>query len=312
MEAQLAIKSSLLSQPTKEPVTLFRSQLGFMKLFAIPLFQEVAKVMPGMQYCVDELEVNNALFEKSIADELVKQAPDLGRGVNSAICPLSVNTDNHTAAANIREVMGQTDFGDHPPRAVAGTQPRLIGLDTLCKSANGAVSRFDSVVEFAAGDPFNAIDSRSFTPTRQRASEATDGSASVPSGGDWASQATSATTGKMPLSPSTQGTSVISRDSLDRPSSVPAVSIRAATADGLTRRLSGSLSANHLPIEDEASLSSGGHSISNGGDKPQPEGRGLKKKTSRFRLNALTFFRRHLGPSPPLPTGCPSPDAQAM
>ncbi|EFX00291.1 3'5'-cyclic nucleotide phosphodiesterase [Grosmannia clavigera kw1407] len=314
MEAQLEIKSSLLSQPTKEPVTLFRSQLGFMNLFAIPLFQEVANVMPAMQYCVDELVVNKALFEKSIADELVKPTPELERG-----CPLRLNTDSSAPAAKRPgATSGQTATAiptaqrprEYSAHADVSATPRLIGLDTLYKGANGANGlglNFDSAAVYAASDPFNSIDSRSFTPTNQRVSEATDGSASLPSGGDWASQATSATTGKMPLSPSTQGTSVVSRDSLDRPSSVPAISISNTAADGLTKSLSGSRSATHLPIEDQSSMSSGGHSHGNGGSKLQPE-RGLKKKTSRFRLNALTFLRRHLNPSPPLPTSCPNSD----
>src|SRR5690606_4212000 len=94
------------------------------------------------------------------------------------------------------------------------------------RDANGVASTFDPVADFAASDPFNMryrLDSydhgTSLSIGKQRCSETTDGSNSAPYSGDWTSQATSATTGKMPLSPSTQGTSIGSRDSLERPAS---------------------------------------------------------------------------------------------
>ena len=68
MENEIGIQSSLVSQPKKEFMALVKAQLGFMNMFAIPLFQGVADVLPTMQYAVDELETNKAIFEKQVKE----------------------------------------------------------------------------------------------------------------------------------------------------------------------------------------------------------------------------------------------------
>lgn len=328
MEAQLDIKSSLMAQPTKDIVALFRSQLGFMNMFAIPLFQEVANVMPAMQYCVDELEINKALFERGIASELAKRTPEFDGGRDGTFSPRSMSVAVPIATPERKDALSNSNGtsmesmtqsrGTSSPRTPQYTsdsdgpmpgRPQLVDLGAMYRQTSGVDSQFNSVADFAASDPFNLHGSRSFTPTKQRASETTDGSTSVPSGIDWASQATSATTGKMPLSPSTQGTSV-SRDSMDRPSSVPAVSSSTHEPDSLIKNMSHSLGTLPMPGEEDMSVSPGGPANGNAGNKSPPEGRGLKKKTSRFRMNALTFFRRHLSPGPPLPA-LPAPPPHA-
>jgi hypothetical protein len=173
--------------------------------------------------------------------------------------------------------------------------PHLPELPRDYKEVNGIVTNFDNVADFEASDPFHmrdrmdsCTDSRQLASGKQRCSEATDGSASGPYSGDWASQVTSATTGKMPLSPSTQGTSIVSRESLDRPAGVPVPAL--------------SIPENKPKPEVEAVVEGGkdDESTSNGSIS-KADGKALKKRPSRFRMNAFPFFRRHKGSSPPMP-----------
>ncbi|CAK7227329.1 3',5'-cyclic-nucleotide phosphodiesterase [Sporothrix curviconia] len=368
MEDQLSIKSSLVAQPKKDTVSLFRAQLGFMNFFAIPLFQGIASIMPTMQYCVDELETNKALFERGIVEETAKEAMEQQQeqqqqqaSEHGTASPRSTRlTDPHDtlgplaskeAAAEKEQQSALAPSSSCPATGVAADvfaphdncgslinghagngngdavspkgMPPLGGGDMYHQPApnGGSAPHYDAAVaEFAASDPFGINDGRQLASSKQRVSEATDGSMSLPGGGDWASQATSATTGKMPLSPSTQGTSIVSRDSLDgeRPSSVPVVvmmssSSSAAAAVGIvpaasdmTKSHSDALITTQLSSrEDGSSLSSSGGDNANGTQKSHHHrGRDepfLKKKPSRFRMNAFTFLRRHLSPSPSVP-----------
>ncbi|RSL87496.1 hypothetical protein CEP52_015502 [Fusarium oligoseptatum] len=69
MEGELGIPSSLMSPPKQDMTSLAKSQLGFMNLFATPLFQGVADIMPTMDYTVEELEMNKSLFELKLQQE---------------------------------------------------------------------------------------------------------------------------------------------------------------------------------------------------------------------------------------------------
>ena len=308
MEDQLAIKSSLVAQPKKDTVSLFRAQLGFMNLFAIPLFQGIASVMPTMQYCVDELETNKALFERGIAEEAAKEALEQqqqqqlqdSQHDSFSLHSMTLAVPNGTSPTSMSKEANEDDKQLADRFSVDGDAYRRL---------NGSAAPYDAVVDFATSDPFGINDGRQLASSKQRVSEATDGSTSLPGAGDWASQATSATTGKMPLSPSTQGTSIISRDSLDRPSSVPVVSAGLVpSSSDISKNHSEALITTQMSREDGSSLSSAGDHSGGGGDNNGPpkspqQHRGrdehfLKKKSSRFRMNAFTFFRRHLSPSP--------------
>ncbi|ATZ52298.1 Bcpde2 [Botrytis cinerea B05.10] len=69
MEQDLGIPTALYAAPVREVIELGKSQIGFMNMFAIPLFGGVTDVMPGMAFCVEELERNKAAWESRIALE---------------------------------------------------------------------------------------------------------------------------------------------------------------------------------------------------------------------------------------------------
>lgn len=319
MENELGITSSLMAPPKKDLVSLSKGQLGFMNLFAIPLFQGIADIMPGMKYTVEELETNKALFEKRMQEEqatkelqaqITSQVPTVGSGCEAGAEADANQTPETTimttpAAAAVMGDEGEISVSpldkENPVESgyftQLGTKQETTENDRAVtppadshRDANCVAPTFDPVADFAASDPFNMryrLDSydhgKSLSMGKQRCSETTDGSNSAPYSGDWTSQATSATTGKMPLSPSTQGTSIGSRESLERPNSkarhtMQVPGIRAPPAESGEGEMA-RLSSN----EDTASNESMGK-----------EGQQtLRKKSSRFRMNALNLFRRN-------------------
>lgn len=330
MEGELGMTSALMAPPKKDLVSLTKGQLGFMNLFAIPLFQGVADIMPAMKYTVDELEVNRALFESRMQEEQAAkdqqcQGTEAGGCCEDTPRPDATKTPETTIMTTPAAAVAVVDegeiavspldrespvdrgyFGSAPTKQVVSeTDGAVTPPFDSHGEVNGLGPAFDPVADFAASDPFNMryrLDSydhgKSLSIGKQRCSETTDGSNSAPYSGDWTSQATSATTGKMPLSPSTQGTSIGSRDSMERPTSkaraaagIAVPEIRAPppqSGEGEGGEI-GRLSSN----EDSASSTSLGK-----------EGQALRKKSSRFRMNALNLFRRNKTPgSGPLAAG---------
>jgi len=312
MEIELSIPTALMAAPKKDALALSKSQLGFMNLFAIPLFEGVADILPTMQYVVDELLANKALFENRVTEELEKApAAKALPQQDTIVPPISVEPPAETIAEN--QVLATTER----PAGIQSSDERNVinkaddatstpsqapQIADNYNKVNGITTTFDAVADFARSDPFNVNDCKTQGPTKQRCSETTEGS-SVPYCGDWASQATSATTGKMPLSPSTQGTSIISRDSLDRPNSVPVTTVTApestSTVPESTKSQS-ELKVISRPADSHHGSVNG--SYINGTVKSlemeSDTCKTIKKKPSRFRINALPFFRKHKTPSP--------------
>lgn len=315
MESELDIASSLLAPPKKDLMSLSKAQLSFMNMFAIPLFQGVADILPAMQYTVDELEINKSLFEQRIRDEQAKEDPVRKRLLrDGTFSPrtMSFATGSETQKESITPRVTT-------PLAEIATPPSLVDESTThedeelspepaepvnrpnhvpdtpedYKEVTGIVTSFDSVADFAASDPFHCRDRANSSPDnhngrngKQRCSETTDGSTTGPYTGDWASQATSATTGKMPLSPSTQGTSIVSRESTEQLPGVPTISEPKPIAEA----------KHESPFFDHEG---NGSVVSPGGlGKAEGGGKVVKKKSSRFRMNAFQFFRRNRASSP--------------
>lgn len=336
MEEELDIKSSLLAQPKKDILSLSNAQLGFMNMFAIPLFQGVADIMPAMRYTVDELEINKGLFEQKVQEEKAKQSPDelrLRRGIREGTfsprtrsyigdndsqenqpTPKAEQTENTTDGAVkergvVPQVVADVAIRDTQPAPPVSDEPADIShaIQTIPtpqetpiphQQPNGTTSTFDAVRELADSDPFNCRSrgdsgTESKTSThfgRQRCSETTEGSASGAFAGDWQSQATTATTGKMALSPSTQGTSIVSNESVERTLSATGMNISPPSTS--SHGSPGTILHNGGAADDE---------LSHGGSIGKAEGKSLRKKSSRFRMKDFPFFRRNKASSPPLP-----------
>lgn len=298
MEEEIGIPSSLISPPKKDFVSLAKAQLGFVKMFAVPLFGQVAAMLPQMQYTVLEIEKNTRHFEEALERipnmveerrRLFTQQP-LDADIMRLVESLAMDDDQFSREIeNIELVRVPTN---HAEMKEAGSSPpgkpsQVPDIARQYKEISGITTAFDNVADFAISDTFHVGAHNG----KQRTSDTTEGSNSIPCSTDWQSQAPSTATGKMPLSPSTQGTSIVSQDSMERPSSDPTTTVTAPDSSRTTTPIANADSAQVSEEESNGTL--------------KPDGT-LKKKTSRFRMNVSTFFRRNKGAGSPASGGSAS------
>jgi hypothetical protein len=119
MEEELGIPTCLFGGPPSpgDLMKLGESQLGFTSVFALPLFEGVAKLLPGMMFGVDELSKNKEVWAKIIADEKEKAgvAPvkdtnsrkESAASVTSTIKPavgvMPIPSEDQTSSASLSE-----------------------------------------------------------------------------------------------------------------------------------------------------------------------------------------------------------------
>lgn len=282
VENEMNVQSSIFAKPGQDTLTLTTNQLFFMDFFATPLFQGVAALIPALQYCVDEIFVNHRLFEET------KKAAELQQPKQDALsAELSSDCASTTADFAVSSSLA------HSAKATAD---RSSSSESDPKSVNGINTSFNVGEEiFGTNPPLSQC------PTKHRCSENTEGS-SIPYVGDWASQATSATTGKMPLSPSTQGTSIVSRESLDPTNSTPAP--ESITTGPESAKSQAELKVEHLRVDQEESCLNGhANRTARGAELGSDPNKKLKKRPSRFAAGLRDMFRssKHKTASPPLP-----------
>lgn len=84
MEQELQMPSCLFGGPPvrDDLIKLGESQIGFTNIFARPLFEAVADILPAMRFAVDEILTNKSVWEKKISDEKnkAKRHPGLSLG----------------------------------------------------------------------------------------------------------------------------------------------------------------------------------------------------------------------------------------
>ncbi len=75
MEKDVGIPTTLFGGPPElgSVVKLANSQIGFMNIFARPLFEAVTDILPAMQFTVDEILANKAVWETKIQQEKQKE-----------------------------------------------------------------------------------------------------------------------------------------------------------------------------------------------------------------------------------------------
>lgn len=75
MEKDVGIPTTLFGGPPepKNIVKLANSQIGFMNIFARPLFEAVTDILPAMVFAVDEIKENQELWKSKIGDERAKE-----------------------------------------------------------------------------------------------------------------------------------------------------------------------------------------------------------------------------------------------
>jgi 3',5'-cyclic-nucleotide phosphodiesterase len=398
MEADLGIPSALFATPTRETVELGKSQLNFMNMFAIPLFQGVTDIMPAMQFTVDELHKNIKIWTTRIEDAQQRKNSDDSamdgtfspRAMSLAFPSDVANQQSTDRTGSISSKLGDLlSSGSHGSGLkMAATLEGITENDFQDTSSNGLSNGPD---EKAIAEPNGAIEGeplippvysrarRSSKPTPsqlqlsyatvsapglldhpsqdagahdfqksngvyvghslvtdvvfrdqqtptprpeskhhnvQRTSDTTESNNSAPGSHDWASQATSATTSKIPLSPSTRGTSIMSNDSTERPTTVSPLTQLPSNPSPTRTNTTASQSCPTLPATSEHTIATtatdpGLSDTKNGSGVTIIETmRSLARKSSRSRFR-MSFWKKKAGPAPstgrvpPVPTALP-------
>lgn len=116
METELGIPSALFAPPVKDSVVeLGKSQIGFMNLFALPLFQGVADVLPAMQFSADEILANKKTWEGKLERALTNGEPVMN-GVHHTASDEAVSPRSHS-------VSSLSQPPEHHPPAIVATPP---------------------------------------------------------------------------------------------------------------------------------------------------------------------------------------------
>jgi 3',5'-cyclic-nucleotide phosphodiesterase len=366
MEKDLGIPSALFAAPVRETVELGKSQLSFMNMFAIPLFQGVTDIMPAMEFCVEELHRNKSRWELKIREEQERPRTDSfdSRMMDGMFSPRSMSLATPSDASHqktngllpnlgpetdlrIRLLNKKSPFAtqngtleeedqghdqsmpEHTTESIVTNESAPPSSSEVTPEANSRRSAKPSHLQLSHGtysasalfdhpsqDQYTVVNGEPHVngveippslvtdavvmppsqeprkphsaPDKQRSSDTTEGSNSAT--GDWTSQATSATTNKMPLSPSTQGTSITSQESLEMGASdqTPTSTSPIANAESQTPTTRESMEGSHMSMSPELK-----------GIPLMETVRNLKKKPSRFRMNSLNFWKRSKSSSPP-------------
>ncbi len=392
----MGIPTALFATPTRETVELGKSQLNFMNMFAIPLFQGVTDIMPAMQFTVDELDKNITIWTTRIEEAQQRKDSD-DSAMDGMFSPRAMSLAFPSDAANQQgtdrtgsissklgdalssiphgssqkktttlEGISESDFPDttskglsngvnegaiaEPNGAIEGeplippvysmarrsskptpsqlqlsyatvSAPGLfdhpiqdVGTHNSLRKTNGIHIGHSLVTDAVVREQTPTPRPESKHHTVQRTSDTTDSNNSVPGSHDWTSQATSATTSKIPLSPSTRGTSIMSNESTERPTATVSPLTQLHSNPSPTRtNTTASQSCPTLPATSEHTIATtatdpGSRDAKNGNGVTIIETmRNLARKSSRSRFR-MSFWKKKTGPAPgtggvpPMPT----------
>jgi hypothetical protein len=193
METDLGIPSCLFGGPPAvgNIIKLGESQIGFMSIFARPLFEGITDLLPCMSFTVEELERNKKIWEQKIADVESNSTSD---GSYSDSTPTNSKSTPHTSAdatdfrspSITSSTNGQISVS---PQSVTATalplQQIMEGLDTEGTN-RGRISRKDTSV-----DPLSVLSKSDSPSNRQRALSAHQSSTTKTNGGPPSDQSTS-------------------------------------------------------------------------------------------------------------------------
>ncbi|CCU82746.1 high affinity cAMP phosphodiesterase/cyclic-nucleotide phosphodiesterase [Blumeria hordei DH14] len=125
MEKDLGIPTALFAPPVRETIELGKSQIGFINLFALPLFEGVVEVMPAMLFSIRELLQNKSAWQDKISQN---QPPEQG---SKGLDMHDINSSHSTSVEN-PDVSPQ-NFGSKTTIASEKTNSMMLLDDTWNK-----------------------------------------------------------------------------------------------------------------------------------------------------------------------------------
>ncbi|KAI4119522.1 MAG: hypothetical protein LQ345_000584 [Seirophora villosa] len=127
MENDLGMSTALFGGPPElgNVTKLANSQIGFMNIFACPLFEAVSDILPCMTFAVDEMRANQETWRKKIAEQTPKQpkksfssesflSPRSGSPSRSSSQPESSHPEGFPASQTSAQILTQSDSASIP------------------------------------------------------------------------------------------------------------------------------------------------------------------------------------------------------
>lgn len=142
METELQIPTQLFGGPPVRDniVKMGESQIGFMNIFAYPLFESVTAVLPAMQFSVDEILNNKAVWQQKIDEaKESKHQRQVGGidGTNDSLFPLQTPG---TMDGMVSPMSGS--HVDLPGTTAAASRDSTEGTDKVRNSSEGNPTAF--------------------------------------------------------------------------------------------------------------------------------------------------------------------------
>jgi 3',5'-cyclic-nucleotide phosphodiesterase len=118
MEREVGMETALFGGPPElgNVYKLATGQIGFMSIFALPLFEGISDLLPQLEFTADHIRRNQAQWQKLSNDELKKQGLPIENRAEITVSPRShspatESTDTEKARANsdLKSPMSSTD-----------------------------------------------------------------------------------------------------------------------------------------------------------------------------------------------------------
>jgi hypothetical protein len=148
MEIELNIPTQLFGGPPvlDNVIKMGESQIGFMNIFARPLFEAVAHILPAMQFSVDEILANKSVWEKKIEKEKECENHDHADGV--CVLPSFDGTRSPLSGSHVDLPGSKTLSTSLTADTLAQDEESRHGSDP-----NPSLAPFSSVQTQASGTP---------------------------------------------------------------------------------------------------------------------------------------------------------------
>lgn len=118
MEKEVGMETALFGGPPElgNIYKLATGQIGFMSIFALPLFEGVSDLMPQLQFTADYIRDNQSLWQQHANDELRRRGLSVEGPVSEAVSPRSTSPVRPTKSNDtVRALAEPEDSPSDPP-----------------------------------------------------------------------------------------------------------------------------------------------------------------------------------------------------
>ena len=136
MEKELGIPTTLFGGPPElgNLIKLGKSQIGFMNIFARPLFEAVTDVLPAMAFAVEEMKNNQQIWANKIRDQ--EQQEDFGARKQSdpLLSPRSLSPNRPASQPEYSHPEGLP--ASNSPLSSAAMSPDMSAMDDIPRKSS--------------------------------------------------------------------------------------------------------------------------------------------------------------------------------